>query len=265
MEPSLATVKRVFALSRNCCAFTNCDTPIVEESGTVTGEICHIKARNSGGPRYDPAQTEKQRHAFENLILMCARHNKLIDSEPGRYSVDVLLEMKEAHERGGSTKLSPSDAGKAEALYRTITISAGGHVMIDSPGAVQADQVVIKTQKKSVHVLPPAESLASDISKRNFIKHLIDRYNEFASQQPGRAFGYGAVYTKIKERFGAKWDLIPLHRFEDLATFLQDRINGTMRGRVNRGKGIPNYSTYDEYRLKYERRPGDRGNTEETS
>lgn len=255
MEPSLSTVKRLFALSRNRCSFPECHSPIVEESGTVTGVICHIKGRSEGGPRYDPKQTDKERHAFNNLILMCGRHSKLIDSEPNRFTVDWLREVKVTHESEGSIKLIRSEARKAELLlkdYRALYISAGGHVMLGSPGAIQANNVVIMNRKKSVQILPPEGSLASELSKRNYIKHLIDRYNEFASQQRGRKFSYAAIYGEITKRFGAKWDLVPIHLFEDLASFLQSRIDRTMRGRVNRGKGIRNYSTYGEFRQKYE-------------
>ena len=221
----------------------------------MTGVTCHINARSEGGPRYDPKQTDRERHAFDNLILMCARHSKLIDSEPNRFTADWLREIKAEHAREGPIELPESDAHKAELLlknYRSIYISAGGHVMVDSLGAIQADRAVIMNQKKSVQILPPRGSLASDLSKRNYVKHLIDRYHEFASQQPGRKFSFAAIYAEITKRFGAKWDLIPLHLFEDLASFLQHRIDRTMIGGMNRGKGNPNYSTYDEFCQKYE-------------
>lgn len=124
--------------------------------------------------------------------------------------------------------------------------------MLGSPGAIQANSVVIMNRKKSVQILPPGGSLASDLSKRNYIKHLIDRYHEFASQQSGRKFSYAAIYAQVTKRFGAKWDLVPIQLFEDLASFLQYRIDRTMRGGMNRGKGIRNYSTYAEFRQKYE-------------
>ncbi len=50
-EPAEQTVKRLFALSGNICAYPGCEVPIVERNGVVTGEICHIKARKPGGPR----------------------------------------------------------------------------------------------------------------------------------------------------------------------------------------------------------------------
>lgn len=136
--------------------------------------------------------------------------------------------------------------------YRTIHISAGGHVMLNSPGAVQANSVIIRKQKPSLRMLPPAGSLASDLSKRNYIKYLIDRYHEFARQQTGREFRYQAIYTAIKNRYGAKWDFVPLHLFDSLSSFLQSKIDRTMLGKINRAKGNPNYLSHDEFHQKYE-------------
>ena len=43
-QPSVRTVKRLFAECGNGCAFPKCSTPMVGlESGTIVGEICHIK------------------------------------------------------------------------------------------------------------------------------------------------------------------------------------------------------------------------------
>jgi hypothetical protein len=252
-QPSLQTVKRLFALSQNRCAFPSCSAPVAEESGTITGIICHIKARSKGGPRYDSKQTQEERHSFENLILLCNRHSKVVDSEPRTYTVDLLQEMKEIHERNGFMELSQSDARKAELLlqeYRDIYIGSGASVMVNSPHGIQAKTVVFKTQK-SPTILPPDGSIASDLQKRNYTKHLIDRYHEFASEQGGRKFNYPAIYSEIKSHFGAKWDLVPLHRFSDLVEFLQRRIDRTMVGSMNRGKGRKNYSSFDEYLQKY--------------
>ena len=59
-QPTEATIKRPFALSGNLCAFPRCHFPIIESAGTVTGEICHIRARSAGGPRYDATQSDTE-------------------------------------------------------------------------------------------------------------------------------------------------------------------------------------------------------------
>jgi len=94
------TIKRLFAVSGNQCYFPNCKTPLVdEESGTVTGEICHIKGRKSGSPRYDPNQSDEERHGFDNLLLICPFHHKVIDDDPNSYTISRLNEIKVEHEK----------------------------------------------------------------------------------------------------------------------------------------------------------------------
>lgn len=254
MEPKPSTIKKLFALSGNQCAYPECSTPIVEDSGTITGIVCHICARSPGGPRYDPTQTEEERHGFINLVLMCARHSKLIDSEPEKYTAKLLREMKAIHERGGSIELSAAQAQMATLLwenYKSLHISAGGNVMVNSPGAIQAEKVTIKTTRASIKPTPREGTIAADRSKRNYLKHLIDQYNDFASKQPGRKFSHVAIYADIKKRFGARWDENSVEKFPDITAYVQWRIDRTMLGSINRGKGYPNYSTYEEYKQKY--------------
>lgn len=249
--PSITTLKRLFAKSSNRCAFPECAIPIVEESGTVTGIICHIQARSEKGPRYDSAQTPEERHGYANLVLLCGRHGKIIDSDPEKYTVETLRNMKEDHERNGAIELSRSDALKAEALlknYKAVYITAGGHVMLNSPGAVQATTVTIKSAQKSLRTLPAQGSLGAEVVPRNYVKHLIDRYRHFASQQRGRTgYAHGFVYALIKRKFKADWDRIPMSRFSELVILLQKRIDDTQIGRINRSKGTKNYSSFEEY------------------
>jgi hypothetical protein len=74
--PTAAIMKALFALSSNQCAFPGCSQPLVDPpSGKVTGRICHVKARSEGGPRYDPGQSDEERHGFGNLLLMCPMHH----------------------------------------------------------------------------------------------------------------------------------------------------------------------------------------------
>lgn len=109
-KPSLKTVKRLFALSRNVCAFPECSSPIIDDNGTVLGEICHISAHNPEGPRYDLNQSDAKRHGFDNLMLLCAAHHKRIDDNVADFPRERLLDMKKAHEdRSSSTPASADD------------------------------------------------------------------------------------------------------------------------------------------------------------
>jgi hypothetical protein len=88
--PSDSVIKRLFALSRNHCAFADCMIPIVQPSGTVTGKVCHIKAKSPGGPRYDSTQSDAERHAFDNLILLRGVHHDIVDAELERRELNPV-------------------------------------------------------------------------------------------------------------------------------------------------------------------------------
>jgi hypothetical protein len=70
-RPSDATIKRLFAMSHNLCAHPDCGQPLVE-GGTTVGEVCHIKGEKPGVARYDPDQTDAERHAFAPSTKNCA-------------------------------------------------------------------------------------------------------------------------------------------------------------------------------------------------
>ncbi|MBN1814368.1 MAG: hypothetical protein JXA14_21185, partial [Anaerolineae bacterium] len=109
-RPTQATVKRLFAVSGNRCAFPECPNPLIEpNTGSVSGEICHIEAQNANGPRYNPKQTDEERHSFSNLILMCPIHHKVIDDKPDTYTVVWLQDLKAGHEARYAGGREPSD------------------------------------------------------------------------------------------------------------------------------------------------------------
>lgn len=98
MGVKLKTVKALFSNSGNRCAFPDCKIKLVNKEQIVIGEICHIKAQSDGGPRFDENQTEEERHDYNNLILLCPTHHKLIDSDVNTYKVEVINKFKSEHE-----------------------------------------------------------------------------------------------------------------------------------------------------------------------
>jgi len=69
----------------------------MDEDGTFVGEICHIEAAEEGGERFNASQSNEQRRAFENLLLMCHRHHVKTD-DVDAFPVAKLKEMKQRHE-----------------------------------------------------------------------------------------------------------------------------------------------------------------------
>lgn len=93
------TMRLLYVHSGNKCAFEGCNCPIFEDDGVLTGECCHIEAYSVKGPRYNEKQTDEDRNSYDNLVLMCRRHHVIIDSDPRKYTVEVLKKIKESHEK----------------------------------------------------------------------------------------------------------------------------------------------------------------------
>lgn len=98
-KPSDKTLKFVYAKSGNQCAFPDCNLPIYEDNGVLTGECCHIEAYSKGGARYNDTTTEEEKNAESNLIMMCSRHHKIVDTDSSTYTTEILKQMKSNHER----------------------------------------------------------------------------------------------------------------------------------------------------------------------
>lgn len=253
--PSLPTLKALFARSKNQCAFPGCEAPIAESSGTVTGEVCHIRALNIGGPRYDPNQTQEERNAASNLVLMCSRHHKIIDTEAAKFTVTRLQSIKRAHEEVGVAEISLASARIAQQLQANCgdvtIISNHGNVAIQSPGAIQAHTVTIKnTKAKGPSIQPPSGSIGAVQAKVAYCQHLIDRYQDYQkADKTGKTnYKYMAIHQALKRKFGTSWKLLGEEHFNDVVAFLQQRIDATILGKLNRGKGLPNYSTFENWR-----------------
>ena len=251
--PTLATVKGLFARSGNSCAFPACGVPMVEESGTVTGEICHIKAASPGGPRYDARQNEQDRHATSNLMLLCGRHHKLVDAEPSKYTVERLTQVKNLHERRGLVEITPAGTKAAAALLakhmNVVIYSNDGQIAIHSPGAIQANTVNLKTVKAKFILAPPPGSIAAERAMMSYARYLIARYQELQKADKTKAgrFKYIAIHAALARQFKGDWKLLPTSRFREVVDFLQKRIDNTIVGRIGRARGSPLYHGFEEH------------------
>ena len=101
-----STLKKLFALSGNQCAYPECTVPIIgsatdKSDDIVIGEISHIYAVSEKGPRGKPGLTNKELNSPENLILLCPNHHTIVDGvngEPKDYPAEKLVEWKREHE-----------------------------------------------------------------------------------------------------------------------------------------------------------------------
>lgn len=93
-----STIKKLFGLSGNICAYSGCNHELITSDNIILADICHIEGGEQGSPRYNPELTLDQLNDYDNLILMCKIHHKIIDSDEIKYTVTELKNIKNNHE-----------------------------------------------------------------------------------------------------------------------------------------------------------------------
>ncbi|WP_040007245.1 SAVED domain-containing protein [Fibrisoma limi] len=98
-----SVLTRLWARSAGRCAYTGCNEVLWEDILTRRNYnqayIAHIIAAEPDGPRGDDILSPKLCQDYENLMLLCDRHHRLIDRvDVAGHPPNRLYEMKLAHE-----------------------------------------------------------------------------------------------------------------------------------------------------------------------
>jgi SMODS-associated and fused to various effectors sensor domain len=120
----------LWARAAGRCEYRGCNEPLVgdliagKEDG-IYGFIAHIVADSPGGPRGDLVRSPLLAKSLENLMLLCARHHKLIDVDvPDDHPEPVLLAMKDAHEARVETNAGIAEEYASHVLRFGATIGS---------------------------------------------------------------------------------------------------------------------------------------------
>jgi hypothetical protein len=96
------TIKRLYSLSGNKCAFPGCRVTFLNPTDeTNISQVCHIQDANENlykSDRFNSTMTDKDRADYNNLILLCPNHH-VETNDTTKYTVEVLKKMKHDHER----------------------------------------------------------------------------------------------------------------------------------------------------------------------
>ena len=105
------TLKVLFTLSGDQCAYPHCTNPVIEPAtqkseAHVAAQICHIYAHSADGPRGKPGLTPEELKSPENLILLCGHHHGIVDGQHETYPARMLREWKQNRESRTHQRLS---------------------------------------------------------------------------------------------------------------------------------------------------------------
>jgi hypothetical protein len=130
--PTDAVIKALYATADRC-AVPGCAEPLYKSISDAAGpvrlnsRVAHICALSEDGPRWDPAQTEADNRAPENLLLLCIEHAAEVDDHAciAQYPVSVLQgwKVEQAKQRNGRS-LSEAEVRKvARRSFSSSSIS----------------------------------------------------------------------------------------------------------------------------------------------
>ncbi len=116
MAINVKDTKILWAKAAGICSMTNCKKQLILESNatsnsTLIGENCHIVAEKEDGPRGISNISEQERNSYNNLILLCRDHHKMIDDDTITWTVEKLHEIKSNHELWVELNLNQSNKG----------------------------------------------------------------------------------------------------------------------------------------------------------
>jgi hypothetical protein len=131
------TIKKLYSMSGNHCAFPGCTQTFFNcADKTNVSNICHIEAAEQGGQRYNPNSDDEYRRSFDNLILLCPNHHKVTD-DVQKYTVAVLKDMKYQHETKFLQSVIAQDVIVKNPSALNIIISELGSRIFDSQSATE--------------------------------------------------------------------------------------------------------------------------------
>lgn len=111
-----------------------------DDSAINVGEAAHIYGARPGAARFKPDMIGAERSDITNGIWLCCNCHKIIDSDPGQFSPELLFEWRRAHEESVSRRLGKT----AERLRQKVALQAlkgfenesylAQQIVIDKPG-----------------------------------------------------------------------------------------------------------------------------------
>ena len=98
--------------SGNRCAI--CKNELVidsteQDDESVIADECHIISSKLNGPGQDPSYPADKLDSYDNLILLCRTHHKMVDDQSTTDTANILRQMKSNHEVWVSQKLTENE------------------------------------------------------------------------------------------------------------------------------------------------------------
>lgn len=181
----------LYGKSGRRCSMPDCRANLIPEIApdieTNISENAHIKAFGDSGPRSDKKMNQSEKNSYENLLLVCSSCHTIIDKNPGVYTVEKLLKIKNDHEQWVLEKLNNEIP------------SIGFSELDDILKYLISDQITVK---ESYQLIKPTQKIEknnlSPPIAQSILRGMIGSYQvkEYIQKHPDSNYG-----NRIRERF----------------------------------------------------------------
>jgi len=186
------------------CSMPDCKADLIPKIApdveTNISENAHIVAFGDEGPRSDKIIKHSEKNSYQNLILVCATCHTIIDKNPGLYTVDKLLQIKNDHEKWVLNELNKELPNIGFSELDDIL----KYLVSDQIGNKESYKLVSPTKKIKKNNLSPQveQSILRGMIGSNQVKAYIDKH-------PDSEYG-----NRIRERFVNEYE--KLYKNENL-------------------------------------------------
>lgn len=125
-------IKHLWARAGGRCSI--CDQDLTKTGG----DVAHIVARQPDGPRGDAELSPEERDAYDNLILLCPDHHRLIDLvEPEKWPAERLRQAKAAQEERIRSAGQEVSEISGEIIVRVTAVDDAAGLRIKRPTRIK--------------------------------------------------------------------------------------------------------------------------------
>jgi hypothetical protein len=134
------------------------------------GVAAHITAASPGGPRYDAGLLPEERGGAPNGIWLCQNCAKLVDNDPNRFAIDLLLAWKSAAEADARKRVGKTALGCAA----TINLQIGDRVRVEPivPRRFERSEWLLQSGNGNSFVFQKTDSMATVEIPASFIDNV---------------------------------------------------------------------------------------------
>lgn len=208
MAISEKSIKILWSAAGGRCAFPDCWERLCyhEAEGVAPytlGEMAHICGDKPGANRHDPAQTPQERDDYQNLILLCPTHHRLIDRQENEevYTEAVLRSMKEGHEARVLASLEESDDQTKMEIVRAIHMLLEENRQVWAQYGPQSDLARLQPYNEAAHAVWVSERLSVIVPNNRKIAALLRKHQELFAPTEQRAVSTFLMHARSYDQW----------------------------------------------------------------